>query len=165
LSTSLEKRGPDTSTFSMPNDAVDPFAPAPRRTLRMAEQYATLRVPQPATNTVGRRSTLVASTSTGRRAISDGAVWMVSGALVTEGVPSTTNGRGGRVTSGTSAAHHVADFLRKVSASEEQRAHSRRLALAMGVDQDAQVLDHSSPSSPCRSGASTPSGRQWRDCV
>lgn len=89
--------------------------------------------------------------------------------MVTEGVASTTNGRGGRVTSGTSAPHYTADFLRRNSPSEDQITHGRRLALAMDIDQSARLLGHgssSSPLSPSNSSAtSSPSPRTWRDGV
>ncbi|KAK4555518.1 hypothetical protein LTR86_007270 [Recurvomyces mirabilis] len=148
---------------------ADPFAPAPRRSIRMAEQYATLRAPAPLPREIGRRGTaMIPTAKAGRRAVSDGAIWTVSGTMVTEGVPSTTNGRGGRVTSGSSAPHHIADFLRKPSSSEEERIHGRRLALAMDVNQESRMLVHSSPPSlRVDSGRSAqPSGadRVWDDC-
>ncbi|TKA70749.1 hypothetical protein B0A55_08834 [Friedmanniomyces simplex] len=153
------------------NGNSDPFAPPTRRTFRMAEQFATLRAPTPLPRAVGRGGTLITSApDIERRAVSDGAVWTVGGALVTEGVASTPNGRGGRVTSGTSAPHYAADFLRKASASEEEKAHGRRLALAMDIDQVSRMLDHSSPissRSPSTAGSpasrSSPATRTWRD--
>lgn len=145
---------------------VDPFAPAPRRSLRMAEQFATLRGPPALPRPVGRTSTLVGDAQAARqRAVSEGAVWHVGGTLVTEGVASTTNGRGGRVTSGTSAPHYTADFLRKTSASEDEVKHGRRLALAMDIDQSARMLGLSPPSSTSSpsSASTSPKGRSWRN--
>ncbi|KAI7637092.1 WD40 repeat-like protein [Hortaea werneckii] len=101
-----------------------------------------------------------------QRSASDGAIWHVGGSIVTEGVASTTTGRGGRVTSGTSAPHYTADFLRKTSATEEEVRHSRRLALAMDLDRSPKILGHSSPptrSSGSHSGPQPASGRVWRD--
>ncbi|KAI6800315.1 WD40 repeat-like protein [Hortaea werneckii] len=146
---------------------ADPFAPPPRRSIRMAEQFATLRGPPPRPRDVGRSATLLGVPSTiDQRSASDGAIWHVGGSIVTEGVASTTTGRGGRVTSGTSAPHYTADFLRKTSATEDEVRHSRRLALAMDLDRSPKILEHSSP--PARfsgSNSSTQhaSGRVWRD--
>ncbi|KAI7280948.1 WD40 repeat-like protein [Hortaea werneckii] len=146
---------------------ADPFAPPPRRSIRMAEQFATLRGPPPRPRDVGRSPTLVGTPSTlDQRSASDGAIWHVGGSIVTEGVASTTTGRGGRVTSGTSAPHYTADFLRKTSATEEEVRHSRRLALAMDLDRSPKILDHSSPptrSSGTNSAPQSASGRVWRD--
>ncbi|KAK0316687.1 hypothetical protein LTR01_000437 [Friedmanniomyces endolithicus] len=156
----VEKRGRHTR---WQDDNLDPFAPPTRRTFRMAEQFATLRAPAPPPRPIGRASTLVTSaTDVERRAISDGAVWTVGGAQVTEGVASTPNGRGGRVTSGTSAPHYAVDFLRSASASEEAKAHGRRLALAMDINRDARMLDHSSPvSSRSPSNSGSPRDGAW----
>ncbi|KAK1048409.1 hypothetical protein LTR33_014889, partial [Friedmanniomyces endolithicus] len=159
---SVERRDSTARNANSQDTNLDPFAPPTRRTFRMAEQFATLRAPAPPVRAIGRASALVASTTDGeRRAISDGAVWTVGGALVTEGVASTPNGRGGRVTSGTSAPHYAADFLRRASASEEENTHGRRLALAMDINRATRMLDHSSP----RDGAwdaevSTPASRR-----
>ncbi|KAK0905518.1 hypothetical protein LTR91_023796 [Friedmanniomyces endolithicus] len=154
---SVERRDSTARNANSQDTNLDPFAPPTRRTFRMAEQFATLRAPAPPVRAIGRASALVASTTDGeRRAISDGAVWTVGGALVTEGVASTPNGRGGRVTSGTSAPHYAADFLRRASASEEENTHGRRLALAMDINRATRMLDHSSPvssRSPSTSGS------------
>ncbi|KAK0984094.1 hypothetical protein LTS01_010843, partial [Friedmanniomyces endolithicus] len=159
----VEKRGSPGRHTRWQDDNLDPFAPPKRRTSRMAEQFATLRAPAPPPRPIGRASTLVTSaTDDERRAISDGAVWTVGGAQVTEGVASTPNGRGGRVTSGTSAPHYAADFLRSASASEEAKAHGRRLALAMDINRDARMLDHSSPvSSHSPSTSGSPRDGAW----
>ena len=145
----------------------DPFAPPVRRTFRMREQVAAVPSPTPLPRPVGRTTSLAtADAATDRRTVSDGAVWTVGGMMVTGGVPSTTNGRGGRVTSGTSAPHYAADFLRKTSAGDEQKTHGRRLALAMHIDQGAKMLDHGSPatpSSPSSSSPTSPTPRTWRN--
>lgn len=62
------------------------------------------------------------------------------------GVASTSNGRGGRVTSGTSAPHYTADFLRR--SDDDGFTHEQRLAVAMDVEQSARMLKNSSPPSP-----------------
>ncbi|KAK1064168.1 hypothetical protein LTR12_005905 [Friedmanniomyces endolithicus] len=159
----VERRDGTARHANSKDTNLDPFAPPTRRTFRMAEQFATLRAPAPPVRAIGRASTLVTSTTEGeRRAISDGAVWTVGGALVTEGVASTPNGRGGRVTSGTSAPHYAADFLRRASASEEENLHGRRLALAMDINRGARMLDHSSPvSSRSPSTSGSPRDGAW----
>ena len=133
----------------------------------MAEQFATLRGPPVRPRDVGRTVTSVTTeVAADQRAASEGAIWHVGGSIVTEGVASTPNSRGGRVTSGTSAPHYTADFLRKTSATEEEVKHNRRLALAMDVEQGAKVLDLSSPTSPpsCVAPSLRPPGaRVWRD--
>ena len=87
--------------------------------------------------------------------------------MVTEGIASITNGRGGRVTSGTNAPHYAADFLRKNSPSEDEVTHSRRLAIAMEIDRAARMLVHSSPlsttPSPVDDGSPVSSPRMWKD--
>ncbi|KAK5136876.1 hypothetical protein LTR08_001798 [Meristemomyces frigidus] len=160
-----EKLSPFLKRSHLPTAESDPFAPAPRRSIRMAEQHATLRGPPAIPRSVGIGGTLV-SDARPERAVSDGAVWHVGGTLVTEGVASTTNGRGGRITSGTCAPHYTADFLRKASVTEDEAKHGRRLALAMEIDQNAKVLEFGSPSSNSpSSSASSPSSsdRVWRD--
>ena len=138
----------------------DPFGPTTRRSLRMAEQYATIRGPPPAPRSVGRTCTLVQDAQThDRRTASAGTIWTVGGTMVTEGVASVTNGRGGRVTSGTSAPHYTADFLRRNAPSEEEVTHGRRLALAMDIVQSARMME-CSPSPGPRDGR----GRStWRN--
>lgn len=113
------------------NDMVDPFAPAASRKLKTAERFTTMR------------------------SASRPNVWTVGGSAVTEGVASTSDGRGRRVTSGSSAPHHAAEFFRSKSPAEETVAHGRRLAIAMDIDQSGPVV--SPPSSPrSRSIASSP---------
>ncbi|EMC96649.1 hypothetical protein BAUCODRAFT_122632 [Baudoinia panamericana UAMH 10762] len=90
----------------------------------------------------------------------------VPSAKVQCGVASTPNGRGGRVTSGTSAPHYTANFLHKSSRSEEERLHGNRLALALDIDQHARMLAHSAPSnlsSACSSSTKINGRRVWRD--
>lgn len=77
-----------------------------------------------------------------RRAVSAGAVWSVGGTIVTEGVASTPNGRGGRVTSGTNAPHYNAGFLKRQTASEDEARHGKRLAVALDLKQSSKMLTH-----------------------
>lgn len=152
------------SRSGLSSQSGDPFAPSPSRSIRMAEQYATLRAPPPPIHPVGRTGSSVSNgNSNAQLAISDGGIWTVGGTMVTGGVASATNGRGGRVTSGTSASHYTADFLRKRSASDVEKTHGRRLAVAMDIDQSARLLDHGSPGRP--SSPASPTSRVWRDCV
>lgn len=165
----LSKRAPELSSARRDNGRrtppTDPFGPTPRRSLRMAEQFATIRTPLPAPRTVGLRTFLVPNAeSPARRSASAGAVWSVGGTTTTEGVASVTNGRGGRVTSSTSAPHYAADFLRRNTPSDEELTHGRRLAFAMDIDQAARMLDHSLPSSPSSSSPwsdHSKDGRVW----
>jgi hypothetical protein len=161
-------RPKDLPGRSLPSPDSDPFAPAPRRTFRMAEQYATLSGPPPILRSAGRTATMVNDTRRAdQRALSESSIWTVGGHLVTEGVASTSNGRGGRVTSGTSAPHYTADFLRNASAGAESWRHGRRLALAMGLAENANILDTVSPvsSAAIDSGESSSNTRVWRDGI
>lgn len=141
----------------------DPFGPAPRRSLRMAEQYATIRQPPSVPRSVGLIASRVENAdSANPRAASVGTVWTVGGTIVTEGVASVTNGRGGRVTSGSSAPHYTADFLRKNSSSEEEFTHGRRLAVAMEIGGAKRMIGQVNPTSPRKDGISE---RVWRDGI
>lgn len=129
------------NTISWCSALDDPFGPPRRRTLRMAERDATIQTPIPPPRPVGLNASRVRprQESPTPRAASAGAVWTVGGTLVTEGVASVTNGRGGRITSGTNAPHYIAGFLRRKSASEEELLHSRRLGIALQMESRTQV--------------------------
>ena len=127
----------------------DPFGPSPRRSLRMAEQYATVRSSPPVfpPRAVGMIGSRVRDAQQSHRLPSAGTVWTVGGSIVTEGVASTSNGRGGRVTSGTSAPHYMAAFLRKDRPSEKEIVHGRRLAVAMDLELGNGMMQQGSPRS------------------
>jgi hypothetical protein len=154
--------------FSSPSTA-DPFGPVAGRSLRMVEQYATMRFPPTPTRSVGMPTRVQDAATPTRRAVSAGSIWSVGGTLVTEGVASVSNGRGGRVTSGTNAAHYSADFLRKHSPSEDELMHSKRLAAAMDINPESRMILHTSPSSVASSprggdGGEIGSGKRvWKD--
>ncbi|KAK4634585.1 hypothetical protein CLAFUW4_01852 [Fulvia fulva] len=134
---------------------ADPFGPTPARTARMAERYATLRRFPFGAGPPSRAATLVPDARPGSpRAISAGAVWSVGGTIVTEGVASVTDRRGGRVTSGTSAPHYTAGFLHRQTPSEDEVQHSERLAVAMDIERNARMF--TTPPSPSASSFSTP---------
>lgn len=88
---------------------------------------------------------------------------------MTEGVASTSNGRGGRVTSGSNAPHYAAEFLHRQSQNDETRTHGRRLAHAMDISQSGRVVEQisppSSPISPSSSSPSNPTSVSWQDCT
>lgn len=127
---------PTKETFLLGNneiDTCDPFSPATSRSFRVSERFATTR------------------------SASTPAVWSVGGSAVTEGVASTTNGRGRRTTSGTSAPHHAADFLGSRSPAEETSTHTRRLAVAMDICQtNSNTSTPSSPRSPVTPSSDAP---------
>jgi meiosis-specific APC/C activator protein AMA1 len=126
------------------NEPTDPFAPAATRRTRTTEHLATLR------------------------SFSHPTVWSVGGSPVTEGVASTSNGRGGRVTSGSNAPHYAAEFLQRHSQTDETLTHGRRLALAMNIGQSGRVAEQTSPPSstisPNSSTPSSPTSVSWKDC-
>lgn len=82
------------------------------------------------------------------REISQGAVWNVGGsspAQPVDGVRSTSNGRGGRITSGTNAPMFRSDFSNHVhDDTDHLHIHGKRLSAAMDVDQANRVLDQGS---------------------
>jgi meiosis-specific APC/C activator protein AMA1 len=127
------------------NESTDPFSPALNRSTRTAGRLAT------------------------RRSVSQPTVWSVGGSAVTEGVASTSNGRGGRVTSGSNAPHYAAEFLHRQSQTDETLTHGRRLAHAMDINQSGRVVEQtsppSSPISPNSSTPSTPTSVSWQDCT
>jgi meiosis-specific APC/C activator protein AMA1 len=127
------------------NEPTDPFSPALNRSTRTAGRLAT------------------------RRSVSQPTVWTVGGSAVTEGVASTSNGRGGRVTSGSNSPHYAAEFLHRQSQNDETRTHGRRLAHAMDISQSGRVVEQTSPpSSPIsasRSNPSSPTLVSWQDCT
>ncbi|KAI5251654.1 WD40 repeat-like protein [Aureobasidium subglaciale] len=108
----------------------------------------------------------------GPREFSQGAVWNVGGsspASPDDGVRSTSDGRGGQITSGTNAPMFRSDFLKSVhDESDHIQIHGKRLSAAMDLDQASRVLNHghglptpvSSPDSDA-GGAFSPI--LWRD--
>lgn len=148
-----------TKPASVPDD---PFGPSPRRSIRMAERYATLRHAGPGTRTVGLHSSRVRDALPTERAMSEGTIWTVSSTAVIEGVASVTNGRGGRVTSGSSAPHYSANFLRRNTPSDEEVLHSRRLAVAMDLESLGEAI---SPSGAGNGSSPSLPGRVWRDGI
>lgn len=129
---------PTKEAFLLANnsaDGADPFASNGTRTIRMSQKYTTLR------------------------SVSHPTVWTVGGAAVTEGVASTSNGRGRRVTSGSSAPHYAAEFLRARSPTEDTLTHGRRLAVAMDINRAGPVV---SPSSSPRSPPALDCGEGWQ---
>ena len=142
---------------------LDPFGAAADRSARMAAQFATLRGPEPSPRSAGAVLTPVNHASV-HRTTSEGGLWSVGGVMVTEGVSSMTDGRGGRITRGTSATHHTADFLSRATSGEEEANHGSRLAVAMNLDQSARVIEHRTSQQAPYSAAPHPhSGRVWRD--
>ena len=122
----------------------DPFGPDRRRVQRGDDRFVTIRRPPPFERVAGAPPTPT-DPFLDRRAVSVGAVWTVGGTLVTEGIASVTDGRGGRVTSGSNAPHFTSDFLRRHTPSEDERVHGDRLALAMDVASPVSMFDDSSP--------------------
>ena len=148
LRTPVRKQNDSTGYSRFTFVTSDPFGPGPSRSVRADERFATIRRLSPSPRRGGWNGTVIPTnpSMTNQTAGAD-ALWTVGGAVVTEGVASVTNGRGGRVTSGTSAPHYTADFLRRQSPSEEELQHAQRLAIAMDVEQNARMLEITSLSS------------------
>lgn len=126
----------------------DPFGPGSSNGSRGNDRFVTVcRPPPPSRNTA--LPPLPPGLANERRAASAGAVWTVGGTQVTEGVASTPNGRGGRVTSGTNAPHYTSNFLHRHTPSEDEAIHGSRLAVALEVSPSGSLFsDTSSPTSP-----------------
>lgn len=141
----------------------DPFGPPPRRSLRMAEQYATVRHPSIVPRTAGMRASRVPDAANNAQRIASAAtIWTVGGSVVTEGVASITDRRGGRVTSGSNATHYMADFLNKDLPSQAEVMHGQRLALAMDVDPGKKMMDQGL-GHPSVDVSGNKSERTWRN--
>nr|POE65940.1 putative wd repeat-containing protein c13g6.08 [Quercus suber] len=164
LSTGLTKPTLDGQHSVQSVPPADPFGPSQRRSFRVTERLSTIRHPASPPRPNLRNGTSLVNSSA-PRAFSEGAVWSVGGRMVTEGVASTPNSRGGRVTSGTNAPHHTADFLRKPTTSEEEACHGTRLALAMEINQRTRMMDLGSPTSPNMSSPLNISSTAWRHGV
>ncbi|KAI4730084.1 WD40 repeat-like protein [Aureobasidium sp. EXF-10728] len=87
-------------------------------------------------------------TPDGPREVSQGAVWNIGGSSPvspTDGVRSTSNGRGGHITSGTNAPMFRSDFSNHVHDDTDYlHLHGKRLSAAMELDQANRVLDQGS---------------------
>ena len=131
----------------------DPFRQPSRRRFHHVERGGHSRLPvpiQPVLNP-GRPSAMHHSlhSISVERTISHGTVWTVGGsAPVLDGVQSVSNGRGGRIASGTNAPIYCSNFFGQKDPSDDQGAYEGRLAAAFGIDQATRVLDSSFVSSP-----------------
>ncbi|THZ26165.1 WD40 repeat-like protein [Aureobasidium pullulans] len=90
------------------------------------------------------------------REVGQGGAWNIAGpssAMPTDGVRSTSNGRGGHTTSGTNAPMVRCDFSDNVQDNPDWlHIHGKRVGAAMDFDQANRVLDHGSgPRSPVSS--------------
>lgn len=86
------------------------------------------------------------------RQVSAGAVWGAGGSAAATGITAVPDGRGNVLGSGTNAPIYAALFLSEPEPALEARAHERRLALALDVDQAGRVLgdlrESEAPASP-----------------
>lgn len=107
------------------------------------------RAPRPPSSFMSSRvNPLGLATPENPREISQGAVWNVGGsspAHPVDGVRSTSDGRGGHITSGTNAPMFRSDFCNHVrDDTDHLHMHGKRLGAAMQVDQANRVLDQGS---------------------
>ncbi|KAK4985249.1 hypothetical protein LTR50_006097 [Elasticomyces elasticus] len=146
---------------------LDPFRSDIRSRERESDRFHAIRAPRPlrlrsASYVTGSRVPVSTARASALRAASHGAVWgmgsydEVGG---NGGVRSTTDGRGGRLVSGSSAPFYTSDFFAAVEPSEEQQAHEERLALALETDVDGRVLNLGGLPTPPRS----PTAVSWTD--
>lgn len=123
--------------------------------------------PQPTTSIVTIRRN---STGSAARTFSPRSIWNIGGihAESSDPVNRIPDGRGGYITSGSTAPLYSANFFSHTDSASEQDMHERRLALALDIDSSSRLLSTSSPSSESRSldvnhevGSSTPGKLTW----
>ncbi|GAB7337105.1 hypothetical protein MBLNU457_g2505t2 [Dothideomycetes sp. NU457] len=118
----------------------DPFAPRARVSQQPSERLIRSRLPVPSRLPVYSPTRLRAQSNTSGATtdwhISIGGVWQVGGSgVVTDGMHSISNGRGGRIASGTNAPLHVADFFSPDDTGSDDRSmYQKRLAAAFDLD-------------------------------
>lgn len=115
---------------------IDPFAPPAQHSLRLNQYFTVTRYPSPVVRPHGLEGTSVQR----REDIEVAVSWTVGGVPVTEGIISTTNGRGGRITSSTNAPLFNADMLDPKQISDELTILGNRLAVAMGLNRDSKII-------------------------
>lgn len=174
----VQKRDRQRPLFMM-----NPFRATTNRGLRHAEGTPRLMetVPIRFSDSPGGPASIHATgtSSPVGRGVSRGSVWSVGGTAHVDGVPSTSDGRGRRVTSSTNAPLYSSEFFGRSKPSDELSLHQRRLESAFEIDQANRVFDSpgsrgfvtsllsgnssgaSSPNSPTRSG--TNQSVAWRD--
>ena len=130
----------------------DTFAPRVRATQQPSERPLRSRLPVPSRLSVYSPTRLRAQSNTSGattdRTISYGGIWQVGGSgAVTDGMHSISDGRGGRIASGTNAPLHVADFFSQDDTGSDDRSmYQKRLAAAFDLDPANRVFG--SPGSP-----------------
>jgi len=130
----------------------DPFAPRIRVPPQPSERPSRSRLPMPSRAPIYSPTRLRAQTTpinaATDRNISYGGVWRIGGSeVVNDGMHSISNGRGGRIASGTNAPLHVADFFSQDEPVTDDRVvYQRRLAAAFDLDPANRMFG--SPGSP-----------------
>ncbi|CAI6339216.1 unnamed protein product [Periconia digitata] len=156
---------------------TDPFRERLRRSVRMNEELRNLRE----THTIltgranpNRRGAIPSlrrgSLAAWNREVSAGAVWNVGGSSVmSDTVVGVPDGRGGLLGSGTNAPLYTSMFLSRPDPEAALEAYEKRLALALEVDLDDRILNHSAPSSSSTAVPSSPqsplgsTAHVWKD--
>lgn len=139
----------------------DPFSRRLRSETGLVEGQRSFHIPHQqsmsrgASGTIGLRH---GSLNSANRQVSAGAVWGAGGSAAATGITAVSDGRGNLLGSGTNAPLYTALFLSEPEPALETRAHERRLALALDVDQAGTVLGNlhepEASASPSRSGQS-----------
>ncbi|KAL2352060.1 meiosis-specific APC/C activator protein AMA1 [Cryomyces antarcticus] len=130
----------------------DPFSRTIRSRTRPATQYDSMRGPRVvhgvltrlgSTGVLGLRRNIPV---TSNRAISSGGIWNVGGtAPAADTVRSVSDGRGGRLASGTNAPLYRSLFLNRTDPKDDLEVYESRVALALGIDQSSRILGPTSP--------------------
>lgn len=128
----------------------DPFGPPTNNTQRHAERLSPARILQRRTNGLRPHPTAPTAISISHiphprpyREASIGSIWNVGGsAPAMEGtISGVPDGRGGVVSSGSTAPFFSSRFHGGVTTDQDQDSHEERLAMALDVDRSERILE------------------------
>lgn len=158
LNKPAERLATERSVARGDRSRIDPFGARLHRSARMNDELQNLRethtilTGRASLNRHGISSSLRrGSLAVWNREVSAGAVWNVGGSpVVSDTVVGVPNGRGGLLGSGTNAPLYTSMFLSRPDPEAALEAYEQRLALALGIDQNDRILDHSTLNSPLK---------------
>ncbi|KAL2835170.1 WD40-repeat-containing domain protein [Aspergillus cavernicola] len=145
-----QELSPEEKLFRRRSPREDPFAPKKARRSKSATTAVRIFSPHYGPHLVNDSTVSARAGSSGTRdssrRVSNGAVWAVGGTSAALGRRSTValDGHRGLLASGTTAPMYTAKFLPVVRSSAEDRmAYESRIALALGIDPAARILNNS----------------------
>lgn len=161
LSTPVEMLTENERRYRHRHSGPDPFSHRLRVGIGLGEGQRSLYTPHQQSMSRGTGGTIGLRHGTfnsSNRQVSAGAVWGAGGSAAATGITAVPDGRGNLLGSGTNAPLYTALFLSEPEPALEARAHERRLALALDVDQAGTVLGSlREPESPASSSCSNQS--------